>query len=315
MQSSLNRHLPLVTLMIPTYGQEDVILAAVDSALAQDYPNLEILVVDDASPDNTAQLIATRDDYRLRYHRNEKNLGRVANYRNALYNLAAGDWVVNLDGDDYYTDTHFISAAMELALTDNSIVIVTAKQRTETPNGSFENEAPAESSLTGCEILLNLPGQRYSFMHLASIYKRSSAVAIDFYRMDVLSSDLESLFRLALDGKVAYLDRVVGVWIKNDKNTSSTDDVDELICNLDIWPSIFSAAIDKGCSPLRTKIVLARTLSYYSYGHLYNYITTNKYKQFIDFMSRLTKKHGLLIAMLSTIELCLKLPYRLLNQK
>src|SRR5574340_595951 len=81
-QQSREKYEPLVSIMIPTYGQEEVILKAVDSALAQDYPNLEIIVADDASPDCTSQLVATRKDPRLHYHRNPTNIGRVANYRN-----------------------------------------------------------------------------------------------------------------------------------------------------------------------------------------------------------------------------------------
>src|SRR6202008_1761874 len=99
---------PKVTVMIPTYGQADVILRAVDSALAQDYANLEVVVIDDCSPDTTGAVVAARRATRLPHPRNDRNLGRVANYRHGLYGLARGDWVINLDGDDYFVDAGFV---------------------------------------------------------------------------------------------------------------------------------------------------------------------------------------------------------------
>src|SRR5690606_6270355 len=100
---------PLVTIMIPTYGQAHYLPRAIDSALAQDYPNLEVLVVDDASPDDTASVIEPYlEDPRFRYHRHVENLGRVAAYRDTLEREALGDYVLNLDGDDWLVDPTYL---------------------------------------------------------------------------------------------------------------------------------------------------------------------------------------------------------------
>lgn len=77
---------PLVTIMIPTYNQSAFIVEAVESALMQDYENLEVIVLDDCSDDNTQKLLqAFNSDSRFYYHRNKKNIGRVKNYRKLLY--------------------------------------------------------------------------------------------------------------------------------------------------------------------------------------------------------------------------------------
>jgi glycosyltransferase involved in cell wall biosynthesis len=239
MSPNSSTKLPLVTIMIPTYGQEDIVLAAIDSALSQDYPNLEIIVADDASPDNTCELIVSRKDPRLHYHRNAQNLGRVANYRNTLYNLATGDWVVNLDGDDSFIDSNFISKAIEVAYSEPGIVIVSARQRVVTASGTREPLPLVTTILSGKETLLRYHEQRYHFSHLATMYHRSSALACDFYRMDVISSDLESLLRLALKGKVVFLDRVVGCWNLLGGNASLNNSWKDLANNLKIWESIY----------------------------------------------------------------------------
>ncbi len=72
--------LPLVTIGIPTYNQQEYLAAAVESALAQQYPNLEIIVADDCSTDETEKIVQPYLlDKRLKYFKNENNVGRVLN--------------------------------------------------------------------------------------------------------------------------------------------------------------------------------------------------------------------------------------------
>ncbi len=238
--------LPRVTIMIPTYRQAGTILRAIDSALAQDYPHLEVIVADDASPDNTADVVAGRTDPRLAYHRNQTNLGRAGNYRHTLYSLAHGDWVVNLDGDDYFTDPAFISSAVQLVAQDPDIVIVAARCLTETPTRRTASDIPAEQVVSGTEVVQRLTDERYRFMHMATLYHRTRALACDFYRRDLVSTDWESLYRLAVHGRVAYLDRIIGVWRLHGENESLTTDGHALVENLSIWQGIYEEAVACG---------------------------------------------------------------------
>lgn len=232
---------PKVTIIIPTYGQEHTILQALDSALAQDYPSLEVLVADDASPDLTQEIVATRQDPRLRYHRNDINLGRVANYRHALYSLATGDWVVNLDGDDFFTDPGFIESAIELTLSDTEILMVSARCRVDSSESSYISDSPGNCIIHGRQVVLKLHVMKeYSFYHMCILYQRQMAMSCDFYRQDIISSDQESLYRLAILGKVAYLDRVIGVWVKHGNNASSSTCISELIKNLNRWNNVYN---------------------------------------------------------------------------
>src|SRR5664279_476625 len=87
---------PSVTIMIPAFNQADVLGTAIESALLQDYPNLEVVVSDDCSADGSEEVTKKYvADVRLNYFRNSKNLGRVGNYRRALEHYAKGDWVIN----------------------------------------------------------------------------------------------------------------------------------------------------------------------------------------------------------------------------
>ena len=118
---------PLVTIMIPTYNRAAYLEAAIQSALKQDYANLEVIIADDCSSDNTSEIARKFiSDGRLKYFRNEINRGKTANYRHTLYDLAKGDWILNLDGDDYLTDENYISFAMQQISRYENVVLFTA---------------------------------------------------------------------------------------------------------------------------------------------------------------------------------------------
>jgi glycosyltransferase involved in cell wall biosynthesis len=91
---------PRVSILIPTYNHARYLGEAIDSALGQAFPSLEVLVVDNASTDETPAVIAARSgDPRLRAVRNERNIGMVPNWNRAA-DLARGAYLVVLSSDD-----------------------------------------------------------------------------------------------------------------------------------------------------------------------------------------------------------------------
>lgn len=90
---------PLFSVIIPTHNRADLLVRAVKSVLVQTEPNFEVIVVDDASTDNTPSVVAAMSDERIRYIRHEKGLGS-AGARNAGIREARGEFVAFLDDDD-----------------------------------------------------------------------------------------------------------------------------------------------------------------------------------------------------------------------
>lgn len=90
----------LVSVVIPTYNRAGVIKRAVDSALAQTYRPLEVVVVDDGSYDETSEVLESYDD-RVRVVTNSRNLG-VSASRNRGILAARGEWIAFLDSDDLW---------------------------------------------------------------------------------------------------------------------------------------------------------------------------------------------------------------------
>jgi GT2 family glycosyltransferase len=106
--------LPLVTIAIPTYNRAGSYLpVALHSALAQNYPRLEVLVADNASTDKTASLLQAIIDKRLRYLRHPVNIGANRNYNYCL-NEARGDYFLLLHDDDAI-DADFVATCVAAA--------------------------------------------------------------------------------------------------------------------------------------------------------------------------------------------------------
>lgn len=92
---------PLVSIGIPTFNHAEVIADALRSAMLQDYENLEIVILDNASVDTTEDVVSavSQGDARVRYLRNETNLGMAGNF-NACIASARGDFIKFLCADD-----------------------------------------------------------------------------------------------------------------------------------------------------------------------------------------------------------------------
>jgi len=226
-----------VSIIIPTYNQAKYLSQAIDSALRQTYPNLEIIVCDDKSTDNTSAVVAKyQTDQRLKYFRNQDNLGRVGNYHQALYEYAQGDYFLNLDGDDYLIDNDFIAQAVNIFENNSKIVLVYAKIKVYfEKDGSLMNfplNKKMPAVIDGNELFLNYY-KNYYIPHLATVVKREAAVKIGYYEKDIISADWESVLRLILNNQVGYLDFFASVWRKHKNNASRNFSVTDIFSNIE----------------------------------------------------------------------------------
>ena len=87
----------LVSVTVVTYNSGRFIKRCLESVLEQKYPNLEVVVVDNASTDGTVDLLEQFSD-RCRIYYNDENLGFAAAQNQAIA-LAGGDWVLTLNPD------------------------------------------------------------------------------------------------------------------------------------------------------------------------------------------------------------------------
>src|SRR5688572_28904267 len=112
--------MPLVTIGIPTYRRPKLLERAIRSALGQDCSDLEVVVSDNASGDETPNVVRGIDDARLRLIEQPTNVGPAANFL-AVLEAARGEHFVWL-GDDDWLDPTFVSRC--LALLDDDVAVV-----------------------------------------------------------------------------------------------------------------------------------------------------------------------------------------------
>ena len=91
-----------VTVAVNTYNGASYIRAAIDSILAQSFTNFELLILDDASTDDTVGIIKSCDDKRIHLLESEKAKS-VADARSNIIKAAKGTWIAFLDQDDLWT--------------------------------------------------------------------------------------------------------------------------------------------------------------------------------------------------------------------
>lgn len=92
---------PEVSVIILAYNTQEYVAQAIDSALKQTQKNIEIIVVDDGSTDNTLEIIKSFSDKRLKVLVNQQNRGQ--NFcTNLAIKEAQGKWITRLDSDDWY---------------------------------------------------------------------------------------------------------------------------------------------------------------------------------------------------------------------
>lgn len=91
----------MITIILPTYNRAELITRAIKSVLGQTYRNLELLIVDDASQDNTEDVVALFKDERIRYIKLKQN-GGACRARNIGIQEAKGEYIAFLDSDDLW---------------------------------------------------------------------------------------------------------------------------------------------------------------------------------------------------------------------
>lgn len=221
----MNTNDNLVSIMIPTYNQEDYIGEAVESALRQDYSNLEVVVTDDCSTDKTGEIaIKYIPDHRFKYVKNAKNLGRVGNYHNTAHNEVQGKWAVNLDGDDYYTSTTFLSDAMnviEQYPNENIVAYCYKHLNLETIKKTIPYIKINEDCIlvSGKDYFLNYY-KIGCFSHPDTIFRRDIGVNIQLYTIPWQACDFHSLIRIFLLGNIILDRREISHWRIHGDNTT-----------------------------------------------------------------------------------------------
>jgi glycosyltransferase involved in cell wall biosynthesis len=106
---------PRISVLMPAYNAEKYIAEAIESILKQTYKDFELIIVDDASTDDTAKIIKSyaKRDKRIKYYKNEKNSGVTITLNNGLKHCS-GDYIARMDSDDVSMKKRFEEQVREM---------------------------------------------------------------------------------------------------------------------------------------------------------------------------------------------------------
>lgn len=90
---------PLVSIIIPVYNTAAYLARAIGTILSQDYTPTEIILINDGSTDDSETIIQSFEDPRIRYIKNDQNMGLVYTLNRGI-ELAGGKYIARMDGDD-----------------------------------------------------------------------------------------------------------------------------------------------------------------------------------------------------------------------
>lgn len=215
--------LPLISLIIPTYNRANYLKQTLDAVLEQTYPNLEIIISDNASPDDTSTLVKPYlSDPRVRYHRHSENIGMVNNWRYALENLARGDWFIIHSDDDYFIDPHYLMSVSELIQQHRRIVLVYADGYIlhEPTQTKTLLSLPFDPVTSGREVYLSRSKIRPQDFTLCNvIYNTALAKELKaFQNPHNVACDTTLFLKSCLYGEVGVIKRPVSVYRVHDHN-------------------------------------------------------------------------------------------------
>ena len=187
---------PLVSVIIPAYNQADYLGAAIRSVLGQSYTNIEAIVVDDVSPDHTADVVRSFDDSRLSYIVHDKNR-MLAAARNTGMRAAHGEIFALLDADDFFAPDKIALHVEYLHQNPDVGVSYNGRYDLQCSTEKVRNIVRVPPILTLRSLVLGFP-----FNPSDMVLRREWAYAVDLFDESYIhfSEDLDINCRLALAG-------------------------------------------------------------------------------------------------------------------
>lgn len=213
---------PTVTFVVPCYQLGHLLKQCVDSILAQDYHDLEVLILDDCSPDDTPAVARSFRDPRVVYVRNEANLRHVRNYNKGI-GLARGKYVWLISADDYLRRPYVLRRYVEAMERNPRIGYafcsgVGVLDGQETGLIDYSRAGHGDWVMPGSKWLLRLL-QGNSVLAASVMARRDCYERVGGYPLDMpWANDWFMWCVFALDHDVAYFDEPMVCYRQHDLN-------------------------------------------------------------------------------------------------
>jgi biofilm PGA synthesis N-glycosyltransferase PgaC len=210
-QTRRRRHTPLVSVLVPAHNEELTIIRTLDSIRTNTQRKIEIIVIDDASTDNTYRLvkgyIAEHPSRSIRIIRKRKNAGKGEALNTALRRYARGELIMTLDADSiidrhaikravaHFDDPRVVGMAANVRILDDESILGLVQK--------FEHMIGYRSkkfySITNSEFIIG---------GVASTYRRSTISKVGFYDTDTITEDIGLSLKVVSEGQQGPANRL-----------------------------------------------------------------------------------------------------------
>ena len=208
--------MPKVTVIIPTYKHRDFVLATLDSVFAQTFTDYEVIVVNDGSPDDTADVLKPLAEAGRIHYIEQANQGQAA-ARNRGLAEARGEFVAFLDDDDLWPPDKLQWQVETLTTVPDAVLVYGCNKSIGIGAGKVFPDYEAPSGLVRAFFLrqncIGSPGQ--------TLIRASALASIDgFDRLIWGADDYDLWFRLAKVTRIELWQRVALYYRKHSLNAS-----------------------------------------------------------------------------------------------
>lgn len=206
--------LPLLSVIIPSYNHGDFLEESIKSTISQNYPNLEVIIVNDGSTDNTKDILEKfKEDNRIKViHQNNKGIAKALN---TGHRQAKGDFITWTSADNLYKENalrkmaEFLIANPSVALCYANVELINdAGNKFYNSNYRIENQDKVDNS----KLLLPTSAETLylradNFINACFLYRKEASKLNGTYKKKHLGyEDYDFWLRLGRYGRIAHID-------------------------------------------------------------------------------------------------------------
>ena len=205
----------LISIVIPIYNVENYLRQCLDSIVAQTYQNFECLLINDGSPDHSADICReyVSKDSRFRYF--EKENGGVSSARNLGLEHSKGEYITFIDSDDW-VDSDYLEVLYTTLLEEGADITVSTYKQFNIKDNCFYfhifQRGYDKKTFTGQELIDNLQAlSSFDHSYVSSsnkLVKSSQLKTVRFNEKTTLGEDMEFWYKLYLiSDKIVYVNK------------------------------------------------------------------------------------------------------------
>lgn len=258
----------LISIIIPVYNVEDYIKACLDSVICQDYPNKEIILINDGSTDSSTDICK---EYAIRYHFiriiNKQN-GGASSARNKGIDNATGEWIIFLDSDDVWADKDCLTKLHDYA-TSKSLDIVRFEFQAVNENlEPIEPRCYDKSNIEGRVIdnyslvKYGIAGEWFAVLYLI---KRQVIADLRFNENTKFQEDIDFYCRLFAEKvmRCGYLNEKMYLYRKRNASITTTFRIGNLKGSFDLCDVFYRSSFRTTDERLKKLYVFYSVMMYY----------------------------------------------------